>query len=331
VDGEAIFLNVSSSTNSLIALNKTDGNLIWKAHKEKMTHASPVPATILGVRQIIYFNQSGLVAVTPETGKLLWKYPFSYSTSSGASPVVYEDMVYCSAAYGRGAAVVKISKVNDIFQVKELWRKSNTFMNHWSTPVVYKGFLFGLYGYGEYGSAPMKCIEMATGIEKWSIKGFGLGGLILVSDKLLVLSDFGDVVMVNPSSDSYQELGRWRAVNGKCWNGPAFSDGRLYVRSTKEGVCAQFTTPLPNRMQLLLPQKIANNRWRIGMKNADGSSFNPDRLGKIEILASSLFSIDTVQWDKADVSLNITNGVLYLEENLTQPVEKRFYMMRETP
>jgi len=331
VEGDAIFLNVSSSTNSLVALNKLDGSLLWKAHKEKMTHATPVPATIQGVRQIIYFNQSGLMAVSPSTGKQLWKYAFSYSTSSGASPVVCEDMVYCSAAYSRGAAVIKISKVNETFQVKELWKKSNALMNHWSTPIAHHGYLYGLYGDGKYGSAPLKCVEMATGLERWSVGGFGMGGIIQVSGKLLVLSDFGDVVMVNATPEAYQELGRWRAVTGKCWNAPALSNGRLYVRSTKEGVCAQFAFPPPCRMQLVLPEKTSLGRWRIGAMTADGSSFDASRLGKIDVLTTSLIGLGAIQWEKADVTLSLTNGVIYLEENFIQSADQRFYLLRETP
>jgi outer membrane protein assembly factor BamB len=30
-----------------------------------------------------------------------------------------------------------------------------------------------------------------------------------------------------------------KAVSGKCWSTPAFSNGRVYVRSTTEGVCLQ--------------------------------------------------------------------------------------------
>ena len=34
-----------------------------------------------------------------------------------------------------------------------------------------------------------------------------------------------------------EELGRTKAIQGKCWSTPAVSNGRLYVRSTKESAC----------------------------------------------------------------------------------------------
>ena len=40
-----------------------DGSVVWKTGDEKLTHASPTAATIGGARQVIFFLQSGLVAV----------------------------------------------------------------------------------------------------------------------------------------------------------------------------------------------------------------------------------------------------------------------------
>ncbi|MBO61102.1 MAG: alcohol dehydrogenase, partial [Verrucomicrobiales bacterium] len=33
----------------------------------------------------------------------------------------------------------------------------------------------------------------------------------------------------------YSEIGRFKAIDGKCWTHAAYSDGQIYVRSTKEG------------------------------------------------------------------------------------------------
>jgi outer membrane protein assembly factor BamB len=43
--------------------------------------------------------------------------------------------------------------------------------------------------------------------------------------------------MAEAVPSAYKEVGRVKAVAGKCWSMPAFCDGRVYVRSTKEGAC----------------------------------------------------------------------------------------------
>ena len=126
-----------------------------------MTHATPVVTTILGVRQVVFFVKSGLVSVAEKDGARLWSFPFRFSTSTAASPVVAGDIVYCSAAYGIGGGACRISKGPDGFIATELYKGEKDIPNHWSTPVVKDGYLYGIFSHKQYGSAPLKCVELA--------------------------------------------------------------------------------------------------------------------------------------------------------------------------
>jgi len=70
---------------SLLAFHKKTGQVVWKDHDEIITHATPVVATILGERQVIFFLKSGLLAVSAKDGKALWRSPSS-STSRRQLP-----------------------------------------------------------------------------------------------------------------------------------------------------------------------------------------------------------------------------------------------------
>lgn len=239
-DGDVMYLCSGAEGGSLMSLKAGDGSVVWKAESDKMTHATPVPATILGVRQVVFFTQTGLVSAEAGSGRVLWRYPFRYSVSTAASPLVAGDIVYCSAGYGVGSAAVRVAKDGEGWAVKELWRLAdNRVANHWSTPVIRDGFLYGMFGFKEYGRCALKCVELATGKEMWSKADFGPGGVILVGDKLLVLGDRGQLVLVEPGVEGYRELARMQAVSGKCWNHATFSGGRVFARSTKEGVCLE--------------------------------------------------------------------------------------------
>ena len=132
VEGGHVYVFGGGAGESLLAFNKTTGAVAWKSGDYLMTHATPVATTIHGVRQIIFFVQSGLVSVSPDRGKELWSYPFPFQTSTAASPVVAGDIVYCAAGYGVGSAAVKISKRDDSFEAEELWRHegNNPVTNH---------------------------------------------------------------------------------------------------------------------------------------------------------------------------------------------------------
>lgn len=239
IDGDLLFVGGGGAGQSLLALNKKTGQVAWKAHSESITHATPVVASILGQRQVIFFVQSGLVAVSPTDGQLLWRFAFPFKVSTAASPVVCGDIVYCSAGYGVGGGACKISKEGEKFTATALWKipGDKQVANHWSTPVYKDGHLYGMFSFKAYGVGPLKCVELATGKVKWEKPGFGAGNVILVGDKVLALADDGQLVAVEANPAEYKELSRFKAVAGKCWSTPALSDGRIYVRSTKEGVC----------------------------------------------------------------------------------------------
>jgi outer membrane protein assembly factor BamB len=197
-----------------------------------------VPATILGVRQIIFFTQKGLVSVLPGNGKVLWRHPFRFNVSTASSPIVSGDIVYCSAGYGVGGGACKISKTAAGFAAHELWRHEGGTVNHWTTPVCKDGYLYGLFGFKEFGMAPLNCIEIATGKEVWSQPGFGSGGgTILVDGHVLVQGDKGPLVLVEATPAGYKEVARAQPLGGKCWTMAVVSNGRIYARNTKEGVC----------------------------------------------------------------------------------------------
>ena len=224
--------------SSLLAFNAADGALVWKAFDEKMTHATPVAATILGQRQVIFFVQSGLVAVEPRTGRELWRYAFNYSTSTAASPIVAGDIVYCSAGYGVGAGAVRVAKAGDKWTATEIYRlRGNTVANHWSTPVLKDGALYGMFQFKEYGRGPVKCVNIKDGSVQWEQAGFGPGQVILAGDKVLAITDAGELVIFEAKPDAYKELARAKVLDGKCWGTPILSGGHIFARSTKEAVC----------------------------------------------------------------------------------------------
>jgi len=148
-------------------------------------------------------------------------------------------VVYCSAGYDVGGGACKVAKTGFTFTATQLWQTpGNTEVaNHWSTPVCKDGYLYGMFSFKSPGKGPLKCVQIATGAVKWVQPGFGQGNVVLADGKVLALADNGDLVVVEPTPEAYKEVGRIKAVEGKCWSTPAVSNGCIYVRSTQEGAC----------------------------------------------------------------------------------------------
>lgn len=241
IEGDLVLVAGGGEGEALLGLDKKTGAVVWKGQNDKAAHATPVAATLLGVRQVIFFTQPGLVAVNPQTGAVFWRYPFPFHVSTATSPIVAGDLVYCSAGYEVGAGLVRVSREGEGWKATELWRKPRQLINHWSTPVAKDGYLYGMFSFKEFNKGPLKCVELVSGKEMWSQPGFGPGNVILVGGRLLVLGDKGELALVDASPAGYKEISRMPAVGGKCWSTPAYSNGRIYVRSTTEGVCLDAT------------------------------------------------------------------------------------------
>jgi hypothetical protein len=59
------------------------------------------------------------------------------------------------------------------------------------------------------------------------------------NDKLLMLTDGGDLVLLQPNPKEYSELARAKISGPETWAHPALVNGRLYVRDKTELICLQ--------------------------------------------------------------------------------------------
>ena len=110
---------------------------------------------------------------------------------------MFEDIVYCSAGYGVGAGAFKLSKKGSKLSAEQIWRRENECFNHWSTPVVKDGYLYGMFSFKEYGAGPLACVDIRTGKDAWKKEGFGPGQVILADKTIIAISDKGELVFVD--------------------------------------------------------------------------------------------------------------------------------------
>jgi outer membrane protein assembly factor BamB len=327
LDSGLIFVNVNCSRNSLLAIRASDGGLAWRSQESQaMTHSTPIIADVLGVRQVIFATQQGLVSLEPATGKSLWYfgYPFQYDMSLAASPVAYRDRVFISGSYGMGAVAAQVSLTNGAWSVRQLW--SNDLASLWMTPICHDGYLYGHFGSSTF--AAFKCVSLETGEEMWSIDGFGRGGTVLVNNHLVALNEDGTLVLAQPTPEAYVELGRFQAVAGKCWNTPALCDGRVYVRSTSQAACYDFSMP---ELKLECPRLSDANSLEMRVTTTDASPLDTNRLSSIAVLATTNLATPLAGWTK------LTNALLYTNDSIrVGPLDRtaaplQFYRVVETP
>ena len=338
VEGDLVLVNCNALHKTLSAFRTQDGTLAWQvqntvsANRLSTTHATPIAATLVGVRQAIFYTQQGLVSVRPESGEILWNYrvPFNGFTAA-ASPVVGEDIVYCSAAYGTGAGAVRIQTSDAGLTTNQVWRTRGANGTEYATPVYHEGYLYGPYGQYE---ANLKCLDLATGRVKWTVSKTlydAHGAVLLVAGHLLQLTDKGELVLIKPDPSAYQEITRFQAVKGRCWNAPAISDGRLYVRSAHEAAC--FDVALKGSPPLRLRPEFtrANGRFRLSIAKGDGSPLDADAQARVQVFATTNLPAGPGGWLKLTQPTTLNNGELQLEDPDSSSLPRRFYRTEEQP
>jgi hypothetical protein len=78
-------------------------------------------------------------------------------------------------------------------------------------------------------------VNIEDGKRTW--KGSRLGGQLLLladQDLLLIISEKGELVLVDTNPEQYSELARFSAIKEKTWNHPVLANDVLLVRNTKE-------------------------------------------------------------------------------------------------
>jgi outer membrane protein assembly factor BamB len=75
---------------------------------------------------------------------------------------------------------------------------------------------------------------MVAGELMWKGGRYGYGQVLLAGDHLIVLTESGELVLVQPNPKAHTELVKFVAIDGKTWNHPAIIDGILLVRNINE-------------------------------------------------------------------------------------------------
>jgi outer membrane protein assembly factor BamB len=228
VDDTLIVLPGGSNGNSVVAYDRRTGKKSWSALDDRQSYSSPMLVTIAGRRQVLVFSATRLMGITPEKGEVLWEFPWKTQYDVNASqPLVIGDRIFISTGYGTGAAMIEIARNGTELTARELWR-TNRMKNQFTSSVYHDGFIYGL------DEAILACLDAATGNLMWKGGRYGYGQVMLAGDRLIVLTESGELVLVQTDPKAHTELVKFAAIEGKTWNHPAITDGILLVRNINE-------------------------------------------------------------------------------------------------
>ncbi len=237
IEGELVIVTPGGKDGTLVALNKLTGDVVWRSTEitEAAHYSSAVAADIGGIREIVQFARESVFGVDAKSGKLLWKYSSANNgTANCFTPIIDDDLVFVSSAYGTGTGTARIvtqdgqQSAEEVYFLKKL-------QSHHGGAVKIGDFVYS------NGGGSLICLNYQTGEVAWEDRCVGKGSLIFADGMLYVFSERHEIALVEANPNEYREHGRFKIEShGRpSWAHPIVAGGKLYLRDQESIVAYQ--------------------------------------------------------------------------------------------
>ena len=228
--------------NSLAAYHIDDGKLAWTAGTGLLSYCSPEAVVIDDVEQILFPTEDGLTSFEPATGKVLWlhEWPAPGIARVAQPALVGKNEILIGTGMNLGLRRITVTKLGDTWSTRENWT-SREIKPYFNDFVISENHIYGFDG------PVFMSLNASDGKKTWktrgSGKGYGTGQVLLLADQhlLLVLTETGEIALVEANPTEFREIAKVPAISGKTWNHPVISGSTLFVRNAEEAAAFELT------------------------------------------------------------------------------------------
>lgn len=233
-DGRVIVFVGGEGARGAVALDAATGAPVWSTLGGKESYSSAHLVRFRGTAQVLMQDNKRLVGLSIRDGSVLWERPgVSESAIPMLQPLVLGDGKFLITS-GPGIALFEVRGNEGAWTVSESWT-TERFRPSFSDFVVHDGHVYGL------DDGVLACVDLKTGGRIWRKGRYGSGQVLLLEDSglLVVLSEKGELALVNARPQEPGDVFRFPAIVGKTWNHPVIVQDRLFVRNGTQMACYQ--------------------------------------------------------------------------------------------
>ena len=224
---------------TLVAYKLDSGEIAWTASRTgnaEQSYASAHLITLAGAPLLVIPTDQGTTAYDPDTGKALWEHawPTSGIVRCLQPALVGEADIVIGTGLGVGTQRIRVERKDGNWTTTEVW-KTTQFKPYYNDMVVHDGHAYG------FDNNFFCCVDLENGKVKWKARGYGSGQVLLLAGQglLLISTEKGELALVKASPDAHAELGKIKVIDGKTWNHPILSRGRVFIRNGQEIACVE--------------------------------------------------------------------------------------------
>jgi len=228
VDGTNVIFHVGGNDKgALTAFDLNTGAVRWSWTGDGPGYASPMVATLDGVRQIITPTQVKIVSVDAATGALLWERPMVHQFVSNSITPIVSGQTIIVAGTGPLFAFAVARRAGQ-WTTEQIWENAELPLR-FTTPVVAGDMLFGLSG---RNSGQYYAMDARTGKTLWTSEGrqAAHASVARAGDLLFSLESDGELVVARSSQTAFEPLKKYKVSANETWAQPAISGNRVFVK-----------------------------------------------------------------------------------------------------
>jgi outer membrane protein assembly factor BamB len=225
-----IILPVGGDGHAMMAFRQSDGEVAWKGGDSDNAMSSPVMIDVDGEQQVVTVMLKEVLAVSPDNGRVLWRFPHANKTETNVTSVVWcpGNIVLVSSAYDSGTRALHLERRGGRTTATELWFNKKVRVHHGNILCI------GDYMYassGDFGPAPVTALKISTGEIAWQDRGFSKANFLRVGDRVIVNDEDGKLGLVQLTPEGMKVLSQAQTpLSNPAWT-PATLVGRtLYLR-----------------------------------------------------------------------------------------------------
>jgi outer membrane protein assembly factor BamB len=157
---DMVIINAGIESQSLVALNKSDGKEVWRTKGIRSSWNTPVLVDAPNGTEVVASDNTNVLAFDPANGKELWRVS-GFNNYVCASVVANKDIVYVVRTGGKAgsALAVKSGGQGDVTYSHVIWRSPKSSLV--PSPVYYEGRLY-------WPGGTAQCLDAATGKEVYA-------------------------------------------------------------------------------------------------------------------------------------------------------------------
>jgi outer membrane protein assembly factor BamB len=227
--GDTVILTVGGRGQAVVAFDRRDGRVAWKAHDFAPGPSSPLLINVDGQDQLVVFHADGIAGVDPKGGPAFWSHSHQTQYGLNISMPLWgpDNLLFMSSAYTGGSRMLRLSQAAGRTTVTEQWFTPKMRV-HIGNALRLGDRVYG--SSGDFGPAFVTALDVRTGDVAWQARNFARANFVHADGKLIVLDEDGTLALASISPNGLQVHAKASVLTNKAWTVPTLVGTRLYLR-----------------------------------------------------------------------------------------------------